>query len=160
MFRGKMILRKALFLLLLFTVLLSANCGEFIVVLHRIRPNKGGNIRITLSTKESWSDTSKITPNDRYIVPVKDSVMTLKFKGVKFPGVYAVRAAHDENLNGKVDFKILPIPFPTEGFAMSNEYIPKAFPIFHKASFTITKSDTLHLNIVYGRKDKHNIHRP
>jgi uncharacterized protein (DUF2141 family) len=153
-----MVKKVLLITLLIASISFSKDC-TLTVVLHRLRPEKGGNMRITLSTKESWSDTTLITPNDRYIMPVTDSVMTVVFKGVKAPNTYAVRAVHDENENGKVDFKILPIPFPTEGFAMSNEYIPKAFPIFHKAAFLIDKSDTLELNFIYGRKDKHNIHR-
>jgi uncharacterized protein (DUF2141 family) len=65
------------------------------------------------------------------------------------PGVYAVSALHDENVNGKLDKNFLGIP--TEGYGASNNPGKKMrAPTFEEAKFSMTSTEqTLEIRLIY-----------
>jgi uncharacterized protein (DUF2141 family) len=52
-------------------------------------------------------------------------------------GNYAVQVFHDQNDNGKIDFRWFPFPKPKEGVGVSNNTRRKGKPRYEEAEFTL-----------------------
>jgi uncharacterized protein (DUF2141 family) len=70
--------------------------------------------------------------------PVQSDSITVTFVGLP-RGPYAVQVLHDENENGKLDFRWFPFPKPKEGAGVSNNNHRMGKPSYEKAEFTVDK---------------------
>ena len=62
-------------------------------------------------------------------------------------GIIAIAVYHDENGNGKLDTGLF--WRPKEGFAFSNNYIPKGPPKFKKAAFQLIHGEPVVIKLKY-----------
>ena len=117
---------------------LAAGEGTIEVVVDGLR-NSTGKIRISLfSSKEGFPGKQEkaIAVQD---LAIEEGRAKGSFAGVPY-GVYAVAAIHDENRNGKLDFKWKIIP--GEGYGASkNPESTIGPPAFRKASFTLKEEE-------------------
>ena len=67
-----------------------------------------------------------------------DGKVTVTFENVK-PGEYAILASHDENENGKMDFRENGMPL--ESYGASNNVMNFGPPQFGDAKFKVTNED-------------------
>ena len=111
-----------------------------------VRPNGKGEVIVCLFRNgEHWLDMGQAfgcetrSPDSARIEVVFD---------VPAGGHYAAQALHDENGDGKPNFRIFPPKF-LEGFAFSNGYRPRMKPNYDKAKFEPEPGATGWLDMSY-----------
>ena len=140
------IFQSSLFIVLyiLFTVPVLAQKSDIVVIIEKVRSNKGV-VRITLFTKQV--DYMKNFSMGK-IVNAKTGSVSATFENMP-AGEYAITATHDENNNGKLDSNFFGIP--KEGVGFSND-ASATFgpPSWGKAKFKLSlDSKPLTINLKY-----------
>jgi len=107
--------------------------GTIIVTLLHIRSEQGGTMIVTLyNGKKDWLDLKKALK--KKIVPVSKDSIYVTFENIPFDSTYAIQVIHDANKNGKLDFRIFPLPKPKEGAGVSNNNVRNGPPQYKKAT--------------------------
>ncbi len=117
---------------------IAAEKGDIHVVVEGLR-NDTGNVRISLFSSKDGFPARQEKAVDVTDLTIHDGTAKGNFTGIAY-GVYAVAAIHDENENGKLDFKWKVVP--AEGYGASNN--PESFigpPPFRKARFTLEQKE-------------------
>ena len=121
---------------IVFSSLLSfAQEGISITVsIDNVTSNKG-TVGFALHSKDTFMKAAPIAASDTKII---DGKVTVTFENVK-PGEYAILASHDENENGKMDFRENGMPL--ESYGASNNVMNFGPPQFGDAKFKVTNED-------------------
>ena len=111
----------------------TGNRGTIIVTLLDVKSEQGGTMIVTLyNGKKSWLDLKKALK--KTAVPVSKDTIAIPFEDIPFDSIYAIQAIHDANNNGKLDFRIFPLPKPKEGAGVSNNNVRNGPPLYKKAT--------------------------
>jgi uncharacterized protein (DUF2141 family) len=99
---------------------------------------KGKAIFALYASSEAWLKTEKALHVET--VPITGDSVTVVFRDV-MPGVYGASVIHDENGNGKLDMRWLPVPRPREGAGVSRDARKKfGPPSWDDAKFALSDS--------------------
>jgi uncharacterized protein (DUF2141 family) len=92
-------------------------------------------------SKETWLHADKAFRLQK--VKLAGPSITVDFADLA-PGTYGVSVIHDENGNGKLDMRYLPVPGPREGAGVSNN-ARKQFgpPSWDDSKFALTDKDAV-----------------
>ena len=118
--------------------LLAATCAayphaaELTVTVDNLASAKG-TLRVAVYDEASWLDDEPPWGEAR---PVPAETESLQFSFDLPPGTYAIAVLHDENDNGKMDYRLLRLPKEPYGF--SNDVVPRLGPPkFEAAAFSV-----------------------
>jgi uncharacterized protein (DUF2141 family) len=114
-----------------------SDCGAVVVEALGVNAQRGGVLVVALYRgAEGWLKLEKAV--ETMTQPVQPDSMTVTFHGLPY-GPYAVQLLHDENENGKLDFRWFPFPKPKEGVGVSNNNHRRGKPSYEKAEFIVDK---------------------
>ena len=102
--------------------------------------NDNGKASFALHTEDTFMKGGGIMNTE---TTIKDGKVVITFENVQ-PGEYAVMALHDENENGRMDFRENGMPL--ESYGTSNNVMAFGPPIYDDAKFNVEDKD-LKLNI-------------
>ncbi len=107
--------------------------GTIIVTLLHVKSEQNGNMIVALyKGKKGWLDLNKALKKKN--PPVSTDSVTITFENIPFDSTYAIQAIHDANKNGKLDFRIFPLPKPKEGAGVSNNNVRNGPPQYKQAT--------------------------
>lgn len=116
----------------------SARAGALSVIATGFKNTKGKAIFALYASSEAWLKTDKALHVET--VPITGDSVTVVFRDL-IPGVYGASVIHDENGNGKLDMRWLPVPRPREGAGVSRDARKKfGPPSWDDAKFSLTDS--------------------
>ncbi len=152
-------LKKTKFLCLLFSTLassgflLKANAVEefanLTVAIKGIK-NPKGQVCLRIYQSESGFPLGNSSDIKIQCTKIKGNFLKQEFVGLK-KGTYAVAVIDDQNGDNKLDRDFLGIP--EEGFGISNNptvSVKTGVPKFDKASFSLTKNQTIEIVMKYS----------
>lgn len=113
----------------------SQDAGITITVTVDNVKNDTGKVMMSLHTKDTFMKGKGIMNAESVI---KDGKVTLTFANVT-PGKYAILGLHDENENGRIDFRENGMPL--ESYGMSNNPMFMGPPNFDEAEFVVADED-------------------
>jgi uncharacterized protein (DUF2141 family) len=114
----------------------AGESGTILVTIAGIRADQGGTLLVALfDAKGSWPKHESALR--RQSLAVSDATQRLSFDQLPADRSYAVQVLHDRNRNGRLDFRWLPYPKPSEGVGVSNNNRRLGPPSFDKALFRL-----------------------
>lgn len=116
---------------------------ELVAVISNIKDVKG-SLYISLYDKEA-NFLSNENPVARKKVSVDATTMNVSLGDLP-PGEYALKAYHDENDNGKIDFSSTGAP--SEAFGSSSASKELAPATYKEAKFDFSKSQKVNINLL------------
>lgn len=99
-----------------------------------INAERGGDLVIALFDREgTWPKHDSALR--RKTIAVRASSMRIALGSIEVDREYAIQVFHDQNGNGKLDFRWFPYPRPKEAVGVSNNNRKLGPPSFEKALF-------------------------
>ncbi len=135
-----LILTFALALTTLFSFSQEEDKGITITVTVDNVKNDNGKASFALHTEDTFMKGGGIMNTETTII---DGKVTITFENVQ-PGNYAIMGLHDENENGRMDFRENGMPL--ESYGTSNNSLSFGPPQYQDAKFNVETKD-LELNI-------------
>jgi uncharacterized protein (DUF2141 family) len=134
----KLLLTFALALTTLFSF--SQDKGITITITIDNVKNDIGKVSFALHTNDTFMKGNGVMNTE---TTIKDGKVTITFENVQ-PGEYAIMALHDENENGRMDFRENGMPL--ESYGTSNNVMAFGPPQYDDAKFNVEK-EALELSI-------------
>jgi len=134
----KLLLTFALALTTLFSF--SQDKGITITITIDNVKNDIGKVSFALHTNDTFMKGNGVMNTE---TTIKDGKVTITFENVQ-PGEYAIMALHDENENGRMDFRENGMPL--ESYGTSNNVMDFGPPQYDDAKFNVEK-EALELSI-------------